>query len=135
MPEVSIDWVAIIVAVVVSMIVSAVWYAPPLFGRQWVGLVGKTQDELRSGAGMGYLVAVFGALVSAIVLTYVTQWAAADDFWEGAAVGAIAWLGFTATTIVLHGVFEQRPWGLMMINAGSLLVTLMLTGGIVAAMA
>jgi len=134
MPDITIDWVAILIAVVVSMALGGIWYAPFLFGKTWMSLIGKTQEDLKSGAAFGYLIAVLGAFLVALIMTYVVQWADATTFAEGMATGAVIWLGFTATSILLNGVFEQRPWGLIMINSGQFLLQYMLTGGIIASM-
>jgi hypothetical protein len=131
-PDVSIDWVGIIVAVVVAMVVGGLWYGP-VFGKNWMGYVGKTREELRAQGGMGYLFAIVGSLVLAFVMTYVTQWADAIGFGEGLLVGIVMWAGFVLSTLVTGSVFEGRPWGLIMLNSGNSLVTFMLVGGIVSA--
>jgi hypothetical protein len=77
-------------------------------------------------------VAALGSFVTAIVMTYVTQWAAAEGFGEGALVGIVMWAGFTLSTLVTGSVFEGRPWELIMINSGNSILTFLLVGGIVA---
>lgn len=135
MPDVIIDWAGVTVAVAVTLVIGALWYGP-LFGKSWLAHIGKTREDLRAqGPALGYLVAILGSFLTAIVLTYVTQWAEAGDFAEGMAAGAVIWLGSTVATALTGGVFEGRPWGLIMINAGNALLTFMMTGGIVAAFA
>jgi hypothetical protein len=133
MPDVTVDWVGIIVATVAAMVIGAVWYG--VFGNTWVSLIGKTREELRANGGLGYLIAALGAFVTAIVMTYVTQWAQVDGFGEGAIVGLVMWAGFTFSTLVTGAVFEGRPWGLIMINSGNSVLTFLVVGGIVAAFA
>jgi len=41
------------------------------------------------------------------------------------------WAGFTLSTQVTGAVFEARPWGLIMINSGSSLLTFIIVAGIV----
>jgi len=132
MPDVTIDWVGVIVATVAAMVIGGLWYGP-LFGKQWLTLMGKTREEGMAGGGLGYLIAALGAFMTAIVLTYVTQWATANGFGEGALVGVVAWAGFVLSTVVTGGVFEGRAWELIMINSGNSLLTLMVVGGIVGA--
>jgi ABC-type transport system involved in cytochrome c biogenesis permease component len=135
MPEVTIDWLGILVATVAAMVIGGLWYGP-LFGKQWMGYIGKTPEQLKAqGPGLGYVAALLSSLLTAIVSTYVTQWATADGFLEGVAVGAIIWLGYTIGGVVVGGVFEGRPWGLIMLNSGNALVTIALVSGIVAAFA
>lgn len=135
MPDVTIDWLGIVVAAVAAMIIGALWYGP-IFGASWLAHVGKTREELQGQGGIGYLVALLGAFFTALILTYVTQWAGAGgDFIEGMLTGAVMWVGFTLSTVVTGGVFEGKPWGLIMINSGNALLTFLITGGIVAAFA
>lgn len=74
MPDVTIDWVGVIVAMVAAMMVGGLWYGP-LFGKSWMGYIGKTREQLQGQGGIGYLFALLGAFITAIVMTYVTQWA------------------------------------------------------------
>ncbi|MEX2556657.1 MAG: DUF1761 domain-containing protein [Actinomycetota bacterium] len=131
MPHVTIDWLGVIVATVTAMVVGGVWYH--VFQDSWMGYIGKTREELQAQGGLGYLIALLGAFVSAIVMTYVTQWAGAGGFGEGTLVGVVMWAGFVLSTLVTGSVFEGRPWGLIMINSGNSLLTFLLVGGIVAA--
>jgi hypothetical protein len=132
MPDVTIDWVGVVVAVVAAMVIGGLWFGP-LFGKQWMALLGKTREELQGNGGLGYLVALLGAFVTAIVMSYVTQWASANGFGEGAVVGIVMWAGFILSTAVTGGVFEGRPWELIMITSGNSLLTFMVVGGIVGA--
>ena len=73
MPDVTIDWVGVIVATVAAMALGAGWYH--VFRDSWMGYIGKTEEELKAQGGIGYLLAAVGSFVLAIVMTYVTQWA------------------------------------------------------------
>lgn len=130
MPDVTIDWVGVIVATVAAMVIGGLWYGP-LFQKSWIGYIGKSKEELRAQGGMGYLFAALGAFATSIVMTYVTQWATVEGFGEGMLVGIVMWAGFVISTLVTGSVFEARPWGLIMINSGNSLLTFMIIGGIV----
>jgi hypothetical protein len=130
--HVIIDWVGVIVATVVAMVIGGLWYGP-LFSKSWMGYIGKTQEELRAQGGLGYLFALLGSFATAIVMSYVTQWAGAEGFGEGALVGIVMWAGFLVSTQVTGSVFEGRPYGLIMINSGNSLLTFLIVGGITSA--
>ena len=132
MPDVTIDWVGVVVAVVAAMAIGGIWYGP-LFGTRWSALTGKSQEDMRANGGIGYGMALVGSFITAIVMTYVTQWAGSNGFGEGALVGIVMWAGFIISTTVTGGVFEGRPWELIMINSGNSLLTFIVVGGIVAA--
>jgi hypothetical protein len=132
MPDVTIDWVGVVVATVVAMVIGGLWYGP-LFSKAWMNYIGKTREELSGNAGLGYGFALVGAFILSIVMTYVTQWATADGFGDGALVGIVMWAGFVISTTVTGSVFEDRPFGLIFINSGNSLLTFLVVGGIVAA--
>jgi len=135
MPDVTIDWVGIVVAVVAAMVIGGLWYGP-LFGASWAAYTGKSRQELRARAPIGYGLALLGAFLSALILTYVTQWAGAGgDYLEGVAIGAVMWLGFVVPRRVTGGALEAQPWGHVMLDAGNALAMFMVVGGIVAAFA
>ena len=46
MPHVEINFLAVLVCGVVSMIIGATWYGP-LFGKKWMKEEGSTEEELR----------------------------------------------------------------------------------------
>jgi hypothetical protein len=48
MPSVDINWLAIIAAVVVNMVVGFVWYSPAVFAKQWSKLTGRKMNGLCS---------------------------------------------------------------------------------------
>ena len=134
MPDVTIDWVGVIVATVAAMVIGGVWYGP-LFGKRWMALLGKTREELQAqgNAGIGYGLALVGSFVLSIVMTYVTQWGLAEGFGEGAVVGVVMWAGFVIATQVVGMVFETRSWEFIMLVSGNSLLTFLIVGGIVAA--
>lgn len=128
--DVTVDWTGVIVATVAAMVIGGVWYGP-LFGKAWMAHIGKTQEELRAQGMVGYGFAIVGSFILSIVMTYVTQWAGAEGFGEGALVGIVCWAGFIVATGVTGAVFEGRPWGLIYINSVNSLLTFLIVGGIV----
>jgi hypothetical protein len=44
------NWIAVTVAAVSSLVLGAVWYAPPLFGKKWMALAGLTEEQAKSGS-------------------------------------------------------------------------------------
>lgn len=136
MPDVNINWVAVIVAAAINMGAGALWYSPMVFGKEWMKLIGKKMEDMekmRSQAGPGYGIAAVGALIQAFVLAHFVQYTGATTFWQGLATGFWLWLGFVAVTIALGIIFEGRSWKLWKINAGYFFVVLLITGGLLAA--
>jgi len=129
-----INYWAVLVATVGTMIVGSVWYAPPVFGRRWARLakVEITQENA------SWLPLVVGALMG-----FVTSWVLAGavsiawHFYDGsyfvsAVVTAIAlWAGLTAARFITHDGFESRPSSLTVLNIAHELVTFLVIAVII----
>jgi hypothetical protein len=132
MQDVDLNWVAIIVAAIIPMVLGALWYSPILFADPWMRAVGRTREEL-GDASLGYLLSAIAALVSAYVLARIVKWAEVDDLWNGALMGVFVWAGFVATVLAVTTFFAGRPRVLWLINAGYQLVALVLMGALLGA--
>jgi Protein of unknown function (DUF1761) len=132
MQDVDLNWIAILVAALVPIVLGALWYSPVLFADPWLRAVGRTPEEL-GGAAVGYALSVVSAVLSAYVLARIVKWAEVDDLWNGALVGLLVWTGFVATVLAVTTFFGGRPRTLWLINAGYQLVALVLMGAILGA--
>src|SRR5690242_9895106 len=132
---VNVNFVAVLVAAIVQMAVGFVWYAKPVLGRQWMGYVGKTDEQIAAGAKPMLFVWMFVAsLLTAYVLAHFVAYTDSTTIGEGMQTGFWAWLGFTATAFASTALFEGRPRGLYLINVGFHLVSLVLMGAVLAVM-
>ena len=132
MPSVDINWLAVVVAAVVNMVVGFLWYSKMLFAKDWSKATGKKMEDM-SGGGMGYLFTTLGALIQAWVLAHFVRYAGSDTFWQGLVTAFWLWLAFVAVVMATNYMFESRPWRLWQINAGYFLVVLLINGGLLAA--
>ena len=130
MQDVDLNYVAIVVAAIAPMAVGALWYSPRLFARQWMRAVGRTEEDLRGGAGIGYAVALVASFVMSYALARVARWAEADGIVEGVIVAVLAWSGFVATVLAVNTTFAGRPRNLWAIDGGYWLVSLLIMGAI-----
>ncbi len=132
MPSVDINYMAVVVAAVINMIVGAVWYSPVLFANEWSKLVGRKVEDMRKDAGAGYAITAVGALVQAWILAHFVSWATATTVVNGALVGFMIWLGFVAITQGVNTVFAGTRKKLWAINTGYFLVVLVINGALLA---
>lgn len=112
-----VNYLAVIVSSIAAMFVGAMWYGP-LFGKMWMGYMGKTEEQLKEGFNPAktYSLAMLGHFVSLAVmanlfvyLNVVTLGAALHTaFWT--------WLGFTFATNFITGLFEDKKFGLLVID-------------------
>jgi hypothetical protein len=115
----NVNWIAVVVAAIVALVIGAGWFSRYLFGERWQAAVGKGQEEMGSPA-TAMAIAFIGYLVMATVLARVMP--------AGASVGValmwgfMVWLGFMATATLISSAFEGAIGAAQWIYLGNLLV-------------
>lgn len=143
MPDVDINWAAVIVAMIANMLIGAVWYSPFLFAKPWIAEVEKTigketfqrrHQAMRSKLTSlrTYGLALIGAFLVSYVMGLIVDYRPADTFEEGVLVGVITWVGFVVSTHLVTVLFEGRSAIVYAINNAHQLVAFAITGGILA---
>ena len=129
------NWMAIIVAAVINMVLGFLWYGP-LFGKAWQKLIGLTDSRLeemkKKGMTQTYVFTMVGAVAMAFVLNQIVTSTGTMDLMSGVMLGFWAWLGFVAPVQLSQVLYEQKSWNLYFINTGYYLVALVLMGGLLA---
>ncbi|MFE1938045.1 DUF1761 domain-containing protein [Leptospira kirschneri] len=126
-PELHINYLAVLVAVITNFILGSIWYGP-LLGKTWVKEMGlpsnfqPNQKEMFRSMGL----MVIGSILTAYVLFYTTNvwrassWKAGEDqaAWVyGFYSGIYTWLGFYVPLLLNSVAFENKSWKLFAINA------------------
>lgn len=125
----AINYFAVILATLSSMVVGSIWYTPKVFGDYWMKKSGITPSGNARDAIRPILVSLLVSFVTAWVLAG-AAWIA-FDFYSGSFLlntlltAAILWAGFTAARFVTHDQFDGRPVGLTVLNSAHELVTLL----------
>ncbi len=115
--NVSINYIAVILAAVAYMVIGAIWYSPKLFGSSWAALLGKKIDDMGDGKA-GYIISTAGTLVAAYILAHIIDFVGVTTAAEGLVAGFWVWLGFVATTMATNYSFQGSPYKLFKIDAG-----------------
>jgi uncharacterized protein DUF1761 len=130
--EVEVNFWAVLLAGLSSMVVGAVWYLPGLFGKAWAKMA---KVDMKKKISNGESVVVFGStfiasLVTAYVLAYVTflgHYFFSYSYLQGALTTAFwLWLGLTAARFLVHDLFEGRRKKLTLINIAHEFFTIMI---------
>lgn len=129
----SVNYVAVLIAALASMVTGFVWYSPVLFGKPWMKYakidekkLKKTKNSLPKTYGISFL----ATLVTAYALAILLNATLVMDVGEGLMVSGVIWLGFVTTTMLTSVLFAEMPWGLFLINSGYQLVSLLVMGAI-----
>lgn len=132
----SINFLSVIAATVVSIVIGFAWYSMAVFGKPWIKLVGLTKADLeknKKDMGLKYALMVVASLVMAYVLAVLIELLYSITIIGGAKVGVLVWLGFVATLGLNSYIFENKPINLYLINVGYYLIALVVMGAILAA--
>lgn len=136
--EVQVNYLAVFLAMVVSMVIGTIWYAKPVFGRAWMKLVNLDESKMKKGAVKAMSITVILSLLTAYVMAHLTymssQFFTVPMLQAGVTTAFWVWLGISMTGMVMQGLFEQRPGKLMLLNVGNQLITLLAMGLIIGGM-
>ncbi|RZJ53817.1 MAG: DUF1761 domain-containing protein [Flavobacterium sp.] len=156
-----INFIALLLAALVTLVVGFVWYHPKVFGTIWMKENNFTQEQLRTGNmlkifGLTY---IFSLMITVVLMSLTIHQSGAvgmvggppllesakpsfaafmadygtayRTFKHGALHGGISGLFFALPVIGINGLFERKSWKYILIHAGFWIVTLTLMGGIV----
>jgi hypothetical protein len=136
--EVQINYLAILLAAISSMVVGAVWYAKGVFGKQWMKLAKVDEARTKDWSPFALLVAFVSSLIMAFVLAHIvflSNYYYKGSFLEDSLMtGLWIWIGFQGFRIVMHDSFEGRRKKLSIINMGNELATIMVMALIIGLM-
>lgn len=151
------NFLAILVAALVPMVLGFLWYGPMLFQNAWMRASGVTEEKMKSG-NMGVIFGV--SLFMAVILAFFTQFLVIHEmgvygmtegqlegetakaflaewagkyrtFGHGAIHGAMAGVMFVFPLLAIINLFERKPFKLTLINAGYWVVVLAIMGSII----
>ena len=125
--EISINWLAVALSTVVGMAVAMIWYSDwGLFGKAWRRWTGVTEEDSKKAGKTPFVLLLVANAITAIALeigiAILAGYFKSNSVWLALLVGFAAWLGFSATTLLQHNMFEQKPPRLTLINNGYQLV-------------
>jgi Protein of unknown function (DUF1761) len=136
---VDINYFAVVTNVALAMILCFLWYGP-IFGKQWVALMGwshaEIETKMKEGMGPKYLLQAVGALVMSFVLAHTIIFSSAYLNVHGIMAGIEAaiwnWVGFVVPATIGTVLWEGKSWKLWFLNAGYFLVLLLIMGSVLA---
>ncbi|MBP7831995.1 MAG: DUF1761 domain-containing protein [Candidatus Pacebacteria bacterium] len=128
MDTIMINWWAVIVAAVVSMVIGSIWFGP-LFGKKWMEVMGmqnvseEEKKKMMKSTGMLYAVQFILSLLTLYILAhYIAGWQPKPGAWGGIINALWIWLGFIMPTLagnaMWSGKSKKLAWNMFWINTG-----------------
>lgn len=135
MEEIYINWLAVLLAGLSSLAVGSIWYAKPVFGNLWIKLAKVDEKKMAKHPARPIVISTLLSLLAAFVIAHVA--ALSSAFYDAGALSAALttafwlWLGISATTVVIHDIFENKSWKLSFLTVGHQFFSLMAMGLII----
>lgn len=153
------NFLAVIVASLVTLLVGFVWYNPKVFGTIWMQETGMTEEKAKQSNMLKVFgLTIFFSFMMAFIMPALTihqmgalgmvggdptlakpSYAAflADygdafrTFKHGALHGFMSGLFLALPMVAINGLFEQKSWKYILINAGYWIISMMIMGAII----
>ncbi len=108
---------AVLVSGVAYMVLGALWYSPVLFGKSWMKLIGKSEEQVKKDfKPINYLWAFIGSLIAAYGIARIMVSFGGSTIRDGMIIGLVAGICFVGAAFFINDLFESRPKGLTFIN-------------------
>ena len=133
MPDFStINWLAVVVCVIASMVSGFIWYHPRLFFPAWWSGIGKS-GEPGNPNPLIYVFTLIAAFLQAVFVALMLNTMGITTVAAGALAGFMLWLGFVAPTNLVNKLFAGHGFKVWAIEAGNHLLNFLLFGAILGA--
>jgi hypothetical protein len=133
--NIEVNYLAVLVAGVVSMGVGFVWYSYLMFAKPWMKLMGHTKESMaqdQKKMGPMYGVSFVLSLGTAYILFHVMALSQNFYHYNGLITGINSafwmWLGFVAPVQATDVIFGGKKWALFAINTGYQLASMLAMG-------
>lgn len=135
----TVNWLAVIVCVVVSMISGSIWYNPRTFFPIWWKGIGKTGEPgMQGNMGLTWTLTILASFVQAIAMSFMVDamgslMTGGVSAASGAMTGFMLWFGFIMPTYLVNKLFAGHGFKVWAIEVGNHLVNFVLFGVILGA--
>ena len=123
-----INYIAVIVATLVSFALGAVWYSPVLFGNQWMKLNGFTKSDMKKAdMTKGMIVSLLGSLLASFVLARLFMMLEVTAIGMALHSALGIWIAFIVPMQLSRVFYEKGKIGLFYIHTFYSLTLLLVT--------
>lgn len=133
--NIEVNYLAVLIAGIASMIVGFIWYSPFLLGNPWMKEMGLTMEKMKKAQkqlGPMYALSFVLSLLTAYVLYHVIvmsmNYFHYPKLMTGLTSAVWMWLGFIMPVQATDMIFGGKTWKLFGINTGYQFVSLLAMG-------
>lgn len=116
------NWLGVLLAFIAGMAVAMAWYSKGAIADTWEGLTGITPERNKPVRVRNLILLSVANAATTLGLAFAVAFASDatgnDSVWMALLVGFGAWLTLSASTLLQHNAFEQKPATLTIINTG-----------------
>jgi len=125
--DIAINYLAVVVAAIVSFAVGALWHSSFGFGKYWMRLMGLSRDDMKNmpltaaqAMSIGFAVTLLVSYVFAMFMSLTYAFTVSTSL----ELGFWLWLGFLAPTLANGWLWEGKSLKLFAFNAAYALVNI-----------
>lgn len=133
MPQVHINYLAVVVAAALSFAIGGLWYSPLLFAKQWIKANGYSEEkvnEMQKGAAKAYAISILCHLLIALAIAVLVGYLHLSRCVQGLKLGALLWVGLALPLGLMANAFSDKRITAFGIDAGYQLVYLLIMGSL-----
>ncbi|MCB1113028.1 MAG: DUF1761 domain-containing protein [Chlamydiales bacterium] len=122
-----VNFIAVVVAAVLNIVIGYFWYSPQVFGKMWADAHQYDVETLKSDVS---------SIVGAFIVGFVIAWVfgavlhnyGVFDIWGAMCAGFWFWLGFVATSQFSGVIWAKKPLVAYFIDVGFFLASILVMG-------
>lgn len=129
-----INYFAVLVAWIISVIIGGFWYSPMGFGKQWSKLSGVDMMKTpKAETSRAIKFVALSCLLQSFIFALILNNLNIGSLLEGLIVSLVIWLGFTALTTIGNTLYQRQSWKFWWLNASYFLVVMAISGMLLSA--
>ena len=117
LPFSEVNLLACLGATVACMLLGMLWYGP-LFGKQWMKLVGLKEEDCKEGMGKTMAMGLINTYLTTFALGLLLIMMVPTSLTEAITYALIPWFAFSAMGIISDSIWAKASWNLSFINVG-----------------
>jgi len=134
MPQVHINYLAVVVSAAVAFLLGGLWYSPLLFAKMWVNAHGYTEErmkEMQKGAVKAYSISVLCLILICLAMAVLVSYLHLMRTDQGLKLGLLVWGGFAFPLGLMANMYSDKRITTFIIDTGYQLVYMLLIGTII----